>query len=157
MELFGFIIVWQRKAKMRSKAIIRGLLAGIALLAVYFLVMGLASGSWEYTIRQLVSLKYWIGALVLGFGIQVGLFSYLRSCYKVTKLERGTAAAGATTSSVAMLACCAHHLTDVLPILGLSALSLVLSRYQTWFLSLGILSNMVGIIVMIRQISRIKI
>jgi|SRR3989344_4033248 len=139
-----------------KRAILHGFLAGIALLAVYFLVMGLASGSWDYTVNQLVNLRYWIGALILGFGIQVGLYSYLKNCHKETKLGQGAVVAGTGTSSVAMLACCAHHLTDILPLLGLSAVSLVLVKYQTWFLSLGILSNLVGISLMGRQVWRMK-
>ncbi|MDP3758416.1 MAG: hypothetical protein Q8Q86_01745 [Candidatus Daviesbacteria bacterium] len=139
-----------------TKAILHGFLAGVALLSVYFLVMGFASGSWDYTVRQLVSLRYWITALILGFSIQVGLFSYLKNCHKETKLEQGAVAAGTGTSSLAMLACCAHHLTDILPLLGLSAVSLVLARYQIWFLSLGILSNLVGIFLMGRQVWRMQ-
>lgn len=139
-----------------KRAVLHGFLAGAALLAVYFLIMGLASGSWEYTVRQLVDLRYWIGALVLGFSIQVGLFSYLKNCHKETKLEQGTVVAGTSTSSVAMLACCAHHLTDVLPFLGLSAASLVLAKYQVWFLGLGVISNLIGILLMVRQAKRMK-
>lgn len=138
------------------RAVLHGFLAGVALLAIYFLIMGLASGSWDYTVRQLIDLRYWIGALVLGFSTQVGLFSYLKNCHKETKLEQGTVVAGTGTSSVAMLACCAHHLTDVLPLLGLSAVSLVLAKYQIWFLSLGILSNLVGISLMVRQVWRMQ-
>lgn len=139
-----------------KRAVFHGFLAGVALLAVYFLVMGFASRSWDYTIGQLVSLRYWIGALVLGFSIQVGLFSYLKNCHQGSKVEQGAVVVGTGTSSLSMLACCAHHLTDVLPLLGLSAASLVLAKYQTWFLSLGILSNLVGIFLMGRQVWRMK-
>src|SRR3990172_3876447 len=97
-----------------GRAFFYGFLGGAALLALYFLVMGLASGSWGYTIGQLINLRYWIGALVLGFSIQIGLFSYLKNCHKTTKLESGAAVTGTGTSSVAMLVCCAHHITDIL-------------------------------------------
>ena len=139
-----------------KKAAFHGFLAGAILLSSYFLVMGFASDSWSYTVGQLVSLRYWIGALVLGFSIQIGLFSYFRNCHKTTKLANGSTVAGATTSSVAMLACCAHHVTDVLPLIGLSVFSLMLVKYQVWFLSLGILSNLAGISLMMRQIWRMK-
>lgn len=139
-----------------KKAILYGFSAGIALLGLYFLVMGLASGSWDYTLSQLVSLRYWIGALVLGFGIQVGLFTYLKNCHQGGQVEKGSMAMGTSTSSLAMLACCAHHLTDVLPFLGLSAASLVLAKYQVWFLGLGVTSNLIGIFLMARQVKRMK-
>ena len=135
------------------KAVVYGILAGAGLLVLYLLVMGLASG---YTARQLINFKFWIAALVLGFGIQVGLFSYLRNCREETAAGKRTVAAGAGTSTVAMLACCAHHISDVLPFLGLSVLSLTLSKYQAWFLGLGVASNLVGIFLMLQQIRRMK-
>ncbi|KKQ82890.1 MAG: hypothetical protein UT04_C0044G0020 [Candidatus Daviesbacteria bacterium GW2011_GWF2_38_7] len=138
------------------KAVVYGILAGAGLLVLYLLVMGLASGSWDYTARQLINFKFWIAALVLGFGIQVGLFSYLSNCREETAAGKRTVAAGAGTSTVAMLACCAHHISDVLPFLGLSVLSLTLSKYQAWFLGLGVASNLVGIFLMLQQIRRMK-
>lgn len=138
------------------KAVFHGFLATLALVSLYFVIMRAGSGSWDYTISELIRLRYFIASLLVGFGIQIGLFSYLKSCAKMTKLASGTTVTGATTSSVAMLACCAHHITDVIPLIGLSALSLVLVKYQVWFLSLGIASNLVGISLMGRQIWRMK-
>lgn len=135
----------------RVRPIVLGVLGAAALLAVYFLVMGLGSGSFGYALSELVRLKYWIGPLILGFGIQVGLFSYLKSC--AGKVGSGSMMTSSATSTTAMVACCAHHLTDILPILGLSAVTTFLARYQEWFLALGILSNMVGIILMLRLIN----
>ncbi len=140
-----------------GKPIIYGLMAGISLLAIYFVVMRLGSGSWDYTISELGKLKFWVAPLILGFGIQVGLFSYLRNCQKTGgNMVTGATATSATTSSVAMLACCAHHLTDILPFLGLVAAATFLATYQEWFLGLGILSNLAGIFVMVRQVRRMR-
>ena len=49
------------------------------------------------------------------------------------------------TSGTAMIACCAHHLADVLPILGLSGASIFLTQYQKPFLALGLSINLFGI------------
>lgn len=138
------------------KAIIFGLLGSLALLFLYFLIMRLGSGSWDYTLRELVRLRFWVTSLILGFGIQVGLFSYLKSCNKVTKFEKGATVTGAVSSTTAMLVCCVHHVTDVLPLIGLSAATVFLVKYQQWFLALGILSNVIGILIMIRQRRRMK-
>ena len=118
-------------------------------MSLYLMVMGLGSGSWDYTVRELLRLKFWVAPLILGFALQAGLFSYVRS-------YRLAAATGAGTSGLAMLACCAHHVTDILPLLGLTVIATFLANYQEWFLSLGILSNIVGIFLMIRQIRRMK-
>jgi hypothetical protein len=53
------------------------------------------------------------------------------------------------TSVTAMVACCLHHVADVLPILGLSAAATFLTRYQRPFMLAGLGMNIVGIIVML--------
>ncbi|MFZ2202319.1 MAG: hypothetical protein WAV56_02870, partial [Microgenomates group bacterium] len=65
-------------------------------------------------------------------------------------------AANTGMSGVSMVACCAHHLTDVLPLFGLAGLSLFLTRYQVWLLGVGIASNFVGIVYLLRQINKHK-
>ena len=53
-----------------------------------------------------------------------------------------------------MAACCAHHLADVLPLLGLSGVAIFLVRYQLFFIVVGVLSNIVGITIMLETIQR---
>jgi hypothetical protein len=53
------------------------------------------------------------------------------------------------TSVTAMVACCLHHVTDVLPILGLSAAATFLTRYQRPFMLAGLGMNILGIIIML--------
>lgn len=55
-----------------------------------------------------------------------------------------------STSTLGMIACCAHHLTDVLPLLGLSLLTSLLIQFQKEILLLAILSNLASIIYLIR-------
>lgn len=129
------------------KGALWGLLAGAALLSLYLVVMSWGSGSWDFTLRELWRLKFWVIPLILGFSLQVGLFSFLRS-------SKRAMAAGTSTSTVAMLACCAHHVSDVLPLVGFSAVGLFLGKYQEWFLGVGILSNLIGITLMIKQIRK---
>ncbi len=80
---------------------------------------------------------------MIGFGTQVGLSTYLR--HKHLQATTGTMAASTSTSTVAMLACCAHHLTDVFAILGLSGAAVFLNVYKTPLLWLGIGMNLFGI------------
>ncbi len=62
-----------------------------------------------------------------------------------------------TTSAGTMVLCCLHHILDFLPILGLSAFAVVLIRYQSLFLSIGILFNINGIIKLLNDIEKNKI
>jgi hypothetical protein len=64
------------------------------------------------------------------------------------------AAASGGTSTAAMIACCAHHVTDVLPLLGLSGAAVFLAQYKVPFMVVGIVSNAAGIGVMLRLIHR---
>lgn len=134
------------------KSVLWGMGAGIVLLAIYFIVMGIGSGSLSYTFSELLKLKYWITALVVGFGTQVGLYVYLKSLIHLKAMQQGTVVTSATTSGVAMIACCAHHLTDILPLIGLSLVATVLVNYQVWFLAAGIGSNLIGIFLLVKQI-----
>jgi len=55
-----------------------------------------------------------------------------------------------------MIACCAHHLTDVVPILGLSALSIWLVNFQTPLLAIGIVSNAAGSVYLWSKLSHLR-
>lgn len=124
-----------------------GVLAAGGLLALYAVTMTILNG-WQATVEQFGALWYLMVPLAAGFGIQVGLY---------TRLKRGHAgvAAGGVSGGAAMLACCAHHATDVLPFLGLSGLSLFLTQFQKPILlaSLGI--NGIGIVVMLHHLKKL--
>jgi hypothetical protein len=51
-------------------------------------------------------------------------------------------------STAAMVACCAHHVTDVLPILGLTAAATFLAEYRIAFMLMGLGMTLIGIVVM---------
>ncbi|MBI5356626.1 hypothetical protein HZB78_03360 [Candidatus Collierbacteria bacterium] len=132
-----------------------GFLAAAGLFLFYSLTMRLLAGSWDAAWWQFRQLWYLMLPLVAGFGVQVGLFYYLKSLAK-SVVGKGMMAAGSATSTVSMIACCAHHLADVVPILGLSALSLWLVNFQAPLLAIGIASNIVGSVYLWRQLSRLK-
>jgi hypothetical protein len=139
---------------LRKKPILWGITAGLTLLTIYFLILTVAN-SLSHSIEQLKEMWYWISILVAGFGVQAGLYSYIRIFLKVRK-ESGAAtssvAAAGGISTTSMVACCAHHVTDVLPIIGLSAAVVFLSQFQTLFIILGVLSNLIGITLMLKII-----
>ena len=146
-------IEWALHERLRQHAILWACGAGSALIAVYLIVLALTN-SLEHATTELLRLKYWMTALVLGFGLQVGLFAYARAAAHGHAIHaRGVAAAG-STSTAAMIACCAHHLTDVLPFIGLTGAALFLSAYQTLFLLLGVLSNAVGVVYVLGIVRR---
>lgn len=137
-----------------GRATLIGLAASSLLLSLYFLIMFLSNSSFEIARDQLYSLRFWVIPLVLTFGIQIGMYSYLKLMFKQTSIK--VTVASTATSTTAMIACCAHHLTDILPLIGLSILATFLIQYQKWFLGVGIISNLVGIIFLYNLIKKLK-
>lgn len=142
-----------------KKEIRNGLIAGLSLLFFYFLVMTVSSASLSATVSQFKQLWYWMMALSLGFGIQVGLFTHLKIIINDNQIVNGAGAVTATssgTSVASMVACCAHHLSEVLPIIGLSGFAIFLTRYQIPIIVFGIVMNLLGILYIARTIKKIK-
>ena len=129
--------------------------AGLLLLFLYFLILALAN-SFSHAVSQFLEMWYWILILAGGFGVQVFLYAYIRYSLLQIKLKNATGelAASGAISTGSMITCCAHHLVDVFPLLGLSAAFLFLVQYQLFFILFGIASNIVGIIFMLEIIKK---
>ena len=133
-----------------------GALGAAALIGFYLGLVTWAQGA-EHALELLWGDRVFVGLISAGFGTQVGLFTYLGLLQRAMARESvALAGAGTATSSVSMVACCAHHLADVLPILGLSGLAVFLVELRTPLMLLGIATNLVGIAVMLRQLRRIR-
>jgi hypothetical protein len=113
-----------------------------------------------FTIALSEMARWWayIAALAVGFGVQVGMYAHIRDLSRAGRggLHGPSMAAGGGVSAGSMVACCLHHVTDVLPFVGLSAAGLFLADYQSVFMSLGVLSSIVGIAVMLEQLQRVS-
>jgi hypothetical protein len=128
-------------------------LLGFALIAsVYLGILTWAQG-WEYASSQFVRDRLYVVPILLGFGVQAALYSILRFRLFIPVASTGHAGSlmgtSGSTSATAMVACCIHHVTDVLPILGLSAAASFLTRYQRPFMLIGLAMNLIGIGIML--------
>jgi len=129
-----------------------GVLGALALVGLYLGIVSWAQGS-EHAFELLWDDRLFVGLISAGFGTQVGLFAYVRMLRRSMARESlALAGAGTATSSVSMIACCAHHLTDVLPVIGLSGLAIALNDFRTPLMLVGIAVNLAGIAVMIREL-----
>jgi len=128
-------------------------LLGTTLIAGVYLGILTWLQSWDYAASQFARDRWYVLPIIIGFGIQAALYSILRFrlFIPVTTTGHGGVIMGTsgTTSATAMVACCLHHVTDVLPVLGLSAAATFLSRYQRPFMLLGLGMNLLGIIIML--------
>jgi len=138
-----------------ARSVAAGIVAAAALLGVYLGIVSLAQGV-EHALWQLAADSPFVGLIVAGFGRQVALFVELRAVDRRHRAAAAVTAAGTGTSAAAMLACCAHHLVDLLPLVGLSAAAVFLNAYKTPLFVVGITMNVVGIVVIARQLRRAR-
>jgi len=126
-------------------------LLGSALIASFYIGILTWAQGWDYASSQFVRDRWYVLPIIVGFGIQVALYTVLRFRLFIPITSTGyagsitpvTGVMGASggTSATAMVACCLHHVTDMLPILGLSAAATFLTRYQRPFMLLGLAMN----------------
>ena len=128
-----------------------GTLAFSALLGIYFGVLTLVSG-WSFTVSQFTEFWPYIVTLALGFGTQVGLYLYLKQLSENHHHANHMVAASGTTSTVAMLACCAHYLTNILPVLGAVGLVSLIAQYQIELFWISLALNAAGLVYIGRQV-----
>jgi len=128
------------------------LLGSTLIVGIYFGILIWAQGS-DAALSIFVPNRWYVIPIWLTFGIQAALYAILRFRLFLPSTSSGHSAAfmgtSGGTSVTAMVACCIHHVTDVLPVLGLSAAATFLTRYQRPFMLLGLGMNMIGILVML--------
>ncbi|MDW7754532.1 MAG: hypothetical protein SCH68_05130 [Brevefilum sp.] len=135
-------------------------IAGMLFQAVIY--FGLVS--WAETPQHALDLlwqeRWLVFPLFTGFGLQVALFTilkkrlFIRTSGSNHSSSAAMTGAGGATSTMAMVACCAHHVTDVLPILGFSVAATFLAKHQSTFMLAALMITYLGIIVMVSIIFR---
>ncbi len=132
-----------------------GMAGAVALSGLYLGIVAWGEGP-DHALALLWSDRLFVALIGAGFGTQLGLFTYLRLVQRALARESVVlAGAGAATSSVSMVACCAHHLADVLPIVGVSGLVAILVELRTPLMLLGLATNALGIALMLDQLRRL--
>jgi hypothetical protein len=169
--LIAFTAIW-RKTRADEKTIIHKrkhimrryliplsalLLGSLLIAAIYFGILIWAQG-WASALEIFVPNRWYVIPIWISFGVQAALYSILRFRLFIptiptanTGVVMGTSGG---TSVTAMAACCLHHVTDVLPVLGLSAAATFLTRYQRPFMLVGLGMNLIGIVVMLITLYR---
>lgn len=122
-----------------------GALAMLAMLAIYFGVLTLVSG-WDFTVSEFSKYWYYVVALALGFGIQLGLYIDLRQRLAQHHSGGKMVVASGATSTGAMLACCTHYLANILPVIGAAGAVTLVAQYQVELFWVGLAFNLAGII-----------
>jgi len=138
-----------------AKSILHGTLASAILLGVYFIVLTLVSG-WGFAQSQFATFWYFIISLVVGFGIQIALYQYIKNLVHSGQGMGKVVGVSGTTSTAAMVSCCAHYLANLLPVLGTIGIVTFVAQYQIELFWVGLLFNLGGILYITNRIIKFK-
>ena len=127
------------------KPVFAGLIAASVLMGLYFGALTAVSG-WQFTLEQFQQFRYFIIALAAGFGIQVGLFVHLKELVHGARSQGVVLATSGTTSTAAMVSCCAHYLANIAPVIGAAGLVTFATQYQVELFWVGLAFNVGGIL-----------
>lgn len=143
---------WVTKLSLRA-----GALAAVAMSLFYIAVVRGASGSWTHLWDQARQDWAYLTVIVAGFGTQVGLVSELRSRHRLDAAAASAGGVGAGASTAGMVACCAHHLADLLPFIGATGAAAFLIDYRVAFMLLGIGVNVIGVSAAARRLHQVHV
>lgn len=138
--------------RLNARSVRTGVIAAAAMALFYVVVVRGASGSWEHLAEQGRADWYYLLAIIVGFGTQVALVTELRRRHRPGSTATVPGAVGAGASTAGMIACCAHHLAELLPIIGAVSAAGFLTDYRVPFLVAGITINTIAVIVVARAL-----
>lgn len=143
----------RRQRTLGGSSLLVGAAAAGVLVALYAGLLGILGGA-EHLAQQAVQDWPWLVVLIGGFGLQVTLVGELRHRQRLSAQTGTAAGASAGTSLVAMAACCAHHVADLLPLIGATGLAVFLTSYRTPLLVVGVVSTAIGIGLSVRRLNQ---
>ena len=136
----------QKIGELLKNPFIFGGAAGVLVVLFNISIASLAEGSFEKGYEVFLANGIFVYLIPLAVGLQMGLFRYHRNMIQgnVSGSEK-VGMAGSATSSLAMLACCLHHVSDLLPAVSfILATSSFLTEYKDTIIITGLLANMAG-------------
>lgn len=135
---------------MTTRSLRWGALAAGGLVAFYATVL-VASAGWAHLGAQARQDWWLLAPIVMGMGTQVALAVELRSRHRAAHIV-ATAGTSAGASTVGMVACCAHHLAELLPAIGATSVAAALFDWRVPIMLAGIAINAVVITVAARRL-----
>ncbi len=127
------------------------IIAVLAIALINFLVLY----SLNFPQMALFQIKRYFPLLLLlisGFGVQIGLYTYLKHKNVICGI---TTATSGGVSGISMILCCSHYLINFLPFISISTASFF-SKYTLQILLFGIAANVIGIGIMLNKIRKTR-
>ena len=139
-----------------SRSFAVGALAAAMMGLFYVVVVRGASGSWNHLGNQARQDWAYLTVILAGFGTQVALVAELRRRHRLEGAMTAAGGAGAGASTAGMVACCAHHLADLVPFIGATGAATFFIDYRVPFMLVGIGVNALGVSIAVRRLQRLR-
>ena len=136
---------------MITRAMAWGLGASLGLAGFYVSVLAWAGG-WQHVADQARQDWWLLVPIVAVLGIQVAAIVELRHRHRVEHLGV-TSGTGGAASAVGMLACCAHHIAEILPIIGTAGVASSLFEWRIPLMAGGLAVSVAVAAVGIRRLA----
>jgi Co/Zn/Cd efflux system component len=149
-EMYGIQII----KRLLKNPFIFGASVGILVVIFNISIASLGEGSIKKGFEVFLTNGIFVYLIPLAVSIQMGLFRHHRNITtgNIAGSEK-MGMAGSATSSLTMVACCLHHVSDILPSVGLIlAASSFLIQYKDTIIIIGLLANVAGSIYIARAI-----
>lgn len=140
---------------MKKEPLIYGLIGAAGIAAIFYLAQALGMQSLSGPLYFFQAKWYFILPLIISFALQVGLWQAIKQMAE-RHAGAGAVATSGGVSTGAMIACCMHNFTALLPVLGLSGLAVFFSAYQSQVFLISIALSLGGLIYMINKYLKIK-
>ena len=128
--------------------------AGILVIIFNITIASIAEGSFEKGYQVFLTNGIFVYLIPFAVSVQMGLFRYHRNITTGNMAgSEKVGMAGSATSSLTMVACCLHHVSDILPSVGIIlATSSFLIRYKDIIIIIGLFANVIGSVYIARAI-----
>jgi hypothetical protein len=137
-------------APFAGRSIAVGLIATVGLASFYVVVLSVLGGPGHLG-QQIGQDAVWVVLLTVGFGLQASLMVELRRRHRLARQEGAAVGAAGGASALGMVACCAHHVAELAPLLGATGVAVALTAYRTPLMAVAVVITAIGIGVSIRK------
>ena len=132
-----------------------GTVAAVVLLAFYLTLVSLAEGRTAAQAQFRDDLPF-LAFLFPSFGAVAGLYAAVREAAAAARASGAMAGTSTGLSATAVVACCAHFLPTLLPLVGISALASILASWKAPLLVIAIVLNVGVAAYLVRHLRRMR-
>lgn len=125
-----------------------------ASLAAFYVATLVVSAGWQHLADQARTDWWLLVPIIVAFGAQVALTVELRHRHRAHHLA-STTGAGTGASAVGMVACCAHHVADIVPLIGAAGIAGFLFDWRIPLMAAGLAVNLVAVAIAARRLSHL--